>query len=59
MEIIRDEQSKEITFLYKLVPGCASSSWGSYCALMAGIPYHVVARGEFLQSNIYNCKILT
>ncbi|KAG9293455.1 hypothetical protein G9A89_009179 [Geosiphon pyriformis] len=54
MEIIRDDNDGELTFLYrsaiKLVPGRSTSSWGSFCATMAGVPAHVVQRANYLSS---------
>ncbi|RHZ76807.1 hypothetical protein Glove_192g13 [Diversispora epigaea] len=48
MEIVRDDNDEELTFLYRLVPGRSTSSWGTFCATIAGIPNHVVQRARQL-----------
>ena len=38
-------QSKEqLVFLYKLVEGCTISSYGSFCAMISGVPRSIVER---------------
>ncbi|GAM86102.1 hypothetical protein ANO11243_041120 [Dothideomycetidae sp. 11243] len=41
-------RSEEITYLYSLCPGRSSSSYGTVCAAMNGVPAPVVARAEQL-----------
>jgi len=44
------ESGDTVTFLRKLVPGAASTSYGIYCAELAGLPRTVIARAyELLQ----------
>ncbi|CAG8489217.1 10316_t:CDS:10 [Ambispora gerdemannii] len=50
MEIIKDEQDDEITFLYRLVPGRSTASWGTYCATLAGVPENIVQRAKHLST---------
>lgn len=38
------ESADGVTFLRKLVPGAASSSYGIYCAQLAGLPESIVTR---------------
>lgn len=46
MAIQVDEESKSITFLYRLEDGVAEGSFGMHCAAMCGIPKKVVERAE-------------
>ncbi|CAI2171965.1 328_t:CDS:10 [Funneliformis geosporum] len=48
MEIMKDDEQEELTFLYRLVPGRSISSWGTFCATLAGVPSHVVKRASYL-----------
>ncbi|EPX71524.1 MutS protein 3 [Schizosaccharomyces octosporus yFS286] len=41
-----DQNSQSISFLYKLVPGIASRSYGLNVARMAGIPISIIYRAE-------------
>jgi DNA mismatch repair protein MutS len=38
------ESGDDVTFLRKLVPGAASSSYGIYCARLAGLPEQIIGR---------------
>lgn len=38
------ESDDQVTFLRKLVPGAASTSYGIYCAYLAGLPEPIIAR---------------
>ncbi|WP_020616338.1 DNA mismatch repair protein MutS [Paenibacillus daejeonensis] len=38
------ESGEDVTFLRKLVPGAASSSYGIYCARLAGLPEQIIGR---------------
>ncbi|GES81967.1 MutS family protein MSH5 [Rhizophagus clarus] len=48
MEIMRDDEKEELTFLYRLVPGRSTTSWGTFCAAFAGVPSHIVKRASHL-----------
>src|SRR5581483_11174255 len=41
-----DQHKKEVTFLYKLVPGVCPKSYGMNVASMAGVPREIVDRAE-------------
>ena len=41
-----DDQSRTVTFLYRLEEGVAEGSFGMHCAAMCGIPEKVVARAH-------------
>nr|CAG8531242.1 9277_t:CDS:10 [Entrophospora candida] len=40
MEIFKDDRDEELTFLYRLVQGRSTSSWGTFCAAISGVPLH-------------------
>ncbi|MFC5648406.1 DNA mismatch repair protein MutS [Paenibacillus solisilvae] len=42
------ETGDNVTFLRKLVPGAASSSYGIYCAQLAGLPSSIISRAYTL-----------
>jgi DNA mismatch repair protein MutS len=42
------ESGTDITFLRKLVPGAASTSYGIYCAQIAGLPSSIITRAYTL-----------
>ncbi|ORY03496.1 DNA mismatch repair protein muts [Clohesyomyces aquaticus] len=46
MAIHVNDESKSITFLYKLEDGVAEGSFGMHCAAMCGIPKKVIADAE-------------
>ncbi|CAI6336012.1 unnamed protein product [Periconia digitata] len=46
MRIHVDDESKSITFLYKLEEGVAEGSFGMHCAAMCGIPSKVIENAE-------------
>jgi DNA mismatch repair protein MSH6 len=46
MRIHVDDESKSITFLYKLEDGVAEGSFGMHCAAMCGIPSKVIENAE-------------
>ncbi|RAR01164.1 DNA mismatch repair protein MutS [Stemphylium lycopersici] len=46
MRIHVDDESKSITFLYKLEEGVAEGSFGMHCAAMCGIPSKVIEDAE-------------
>ncbi|EFQ91520.1 hypothetical protein PTT_11611 [Pyrenophora teres f. teres 0-1] len=46
MRIHVDDDSKSITFLYKLEEGVAEGSFGMHCAAMCGIPKKVIENAE-------------
>lgn len=39
-----EESGDDVTFLRKLVPGAASTSYGIYCAQLAGLPESIIGR---------------
>ncbi|RHZ76117.1 hypothetical protein Glove_203g51 [Diversispora epigaea] len=43
-----DQDRKEVTFLYKLVPGVCPKSYGMNVANMAGIPRQIIDRAEMI-----------
>ncbi len=42
------ESGDDVTFLRKLVPGAADSSYGIYCARLAGLPESIISRAYAL-----------
>ncbi|CAG8587142.1 7126_t:CDS:10, partial [Dentiscutata heterogama] len=48
MEIMDDDKDEELTFLYRLIPGRSTSSWGTFCATLAGVPPNIVKRATHL-----------
>lgn len=46
MAIHVNDESKSITFLYKLEDGVAEGSFGMHCAAMCGIPSKVIENAE-------------
>ncbi|CAG8445606.1 11405_t:CDS:10, partial [Scutellospora calospora] len=48
MEIMNDDEDEELTFLYRLIPGRSTSSWGTFCATLAGVSPHIVKRAIHL-----------
>ncbi|EAU89431.2 DNA mismatch repair protein msh6 [Coprinopsis cinerea okayama7 len=46
MSTMVDEERQQLTFLYKLVDGAATSSFGSHVARLAGVPDTVVERAD-------------
>ncbi|EIW55250.1 DNA mismatch repair protein Msh6 [Trametes versicolor FP-101664 SS1] len=46
MQTLVDDEKRELVFLYKLVEGVASSSFGTHVANLAGVPLAVVERAE-------------
>ncbi|KAI5948811.1 MSH6 [Candida theae] len=51
MAIIVDQESRDITFLYKLENGTAPGSFGMNVALMCGIPREIVDNAEVAAKN--------
>jgi len=45
-----EENEEQVTFLRKLVPGAADTSYGIYCAQLAGIPGTIIERAYQLLS---------
>src|SRR5690606_23192101 len=45
-----EEDEEQVTFLRKLVPGAADTSYGIYCAQLAGIPAAIIERAYELLS---------
>ena len=48
MKILEDKNLEQITFLYQLVDGFASKSYGIHVAKLAGIPSRVIERADHL-----------
>ncbi|KAJ7702418.1 DNA mismatch repair protein msh6 [Mycena rosella] len=48
MATIVDEEKRDIVFLYKLVEGVATSSFGTHVANLAGVPLEVVERADLI-----------
>ncbi|KAL4079502.1 muts domain V-domain-containing protein [Scleroderma citrinum] len=48
MSTLLDDEKQELVFLYKLVEGVASSSFGTHVASLAGVPAEVVSRAEVI-----------
>ncbi|KAJ7591055.1 DNA mismatch repair protein Msh6 [Mycena floridula] len=48
MSSIVDEEKRDIVFLFKLVEGVATSSFGTHVANLAGIPLEVVERADLI-----------
>lgn len=46
-----EESGDHVTFLRKLVPGAADTSYGIYCAQLAGLPQSIIARAYDLLSD--------
>ncbi|KAH7907952.1 muts domain V-domain-containing protein [Hygrophoropsis aurantiaca] len=46
-----DKQQTQLVFLYKLVEGVASSSFGTHVANLAGVPTDVVKRAEVISTD--------
>lgn len=40
--------SRDVTFLYKLIDGSSEKSYGTHCALIAGIPKCIVENAEVI-----------
>nr|GAT55477.1 DNA mismatch repair protein 6 [Mycena chlorophos] len=51
MKTIVDDEKREIVFLYKLVEGVATSSFGTHVANLAGVPMPVVERADLISKN--------
>ncbi|KAA1472424.1 DNA mismatch repair protein Msh6 [Dentipellis sp. KUC8613] len=51
METMVDEERRELVFLYKLIDGVATSSFGTHVANLAGVPADVVERAEVVSKD--------
>ncbi|KAH7923446.1 DNA mismatch repair protein Msh6 [Leucogyrophana mollusca] len=51
MATLLDDEKQELVFLYKLVEGVASSSFGTHVASLAGVPADVVKRAELVSDD--------
>ncbi|KIM91619.1 hypothetical protein PILCRDRAFT_810908 [Piloderma croceum F 1598] len=51
MATLVDDEKRELVFLYKLVEGVASSSFGTHVANLAGVPVDVVKRAEVVSAD--------
>ena len=51
METLVDDEKRELVFLYKLVNGVATSSFGTHVANLAGVPIEVVERADVVSKD--------
>ncbi|KAJ3556566.1 hypothetical protein NM688_g1958 [Phlebia brevispora] len=51
MSTLVDDEKRELVFLYKLVEGVASSSFGTHVANLAGVPIEVVERADVVSKD--------
>ncbi|KAG2059752.1 DNA mismatch repair protein Msh6 [Suillus hirtellus] len=51
MSTMLDDEKHELVFLYKLVDGVASSSFGTHVAKLAGVPEEVIKRAEVVSQD--------
>ncbi|KAF8518415.1 DNA mismatch repair protein Msh6 [Hysterangium stoloniferum] len=51
MQTMVDEEKRELLFLYKLVEGVATGSFGTHVANLAGVPLDVVTRAEAISKD--------
>ncbi|KAF5351341.1 hypothetical protein D9758_008002 [Tetrapyrgos nigripes] len=51
MSTLVDDEKRAIIFLYKLIEGIATSSFGTHVANLAGVPLDVVERAEVISKN--------
>ncbi|KAI0319317.1 muts domain V-domain-containing protein [Amylostereum chailletii] len=54
METMVDDEERELVFLYKLVDGSATGSFGTHVANLAGVPLDVVQRAEVVSKDFAN-----
>ncbi|SCV04295.1 LAMI_0H14972g1_1 [Lachancea mirantina] len=59
MDILVDEDSQTITFLYKLVPGKSEGSFGMHVASMCGISKSIVDGAQLAADQLEHTSILT
>ncbi|KAF8583279.1 DNA mismatch repair protein Msh6 [Ramaria rubella] len=51
MQTMVDDEKRELLFLYKLVEGVATGSFGTHVANLAGVPLGVVTRAETISND--------
>ncbi|KAI0251081.1 muts domain V-domain-containing protein [Lactifluus subvellereus] len=51
MKTLVDDEKRELVFLYKLIDGIATSSFGTHVANLAGVPMDVVERAEIISKD--------
>merc|ERR1711879_270829 len=51
MNFMMDEETQDVTFLYKFTPGVCTNSHGLNCAKMAGLTPAIVERAKMLSQN--------
>ena len=61
MKILEDKDKEQITFLYQLVDGFASRSYGIHVAKLAGLPTSVIQKAQQLlqthhKHTLSNCQ---
>ena len=52
--VLVSEQGEKITFLRKIVPGCADKSYGLHVARLAGMPRSIITRAAEVLDNLEN-----
>ncbi|KAG5646336.1 hypothetical protein DXG03_003659 [Asterophora parasitica] len=51
MSTIVDDEKRDLVFLFKLIEGAATSSFGTHVANLAGVPLPVVERADLVSKN--------
>ncbi|KAG5654432.1 hypothetical protein H0H81_002621 [Sphagnurus paluster] len=51
MSTIVDDEKRDLVFLFKLIEGAATSSFGTHVANIAGVPMSVVERADIVSKN--------
>ncbi|KAF5379188.1 hypothetical protein D9615_005989 [Tricholomella constricta] len=51
MSTIVDDEKRDLVFLFKLIDGAATSSFGTHVANLAGVPLPVVERADLVSKN--------
>ncbi|KAI0031342.1 muts domain V-domain-containing protein [Vararia minispora EC-137] len=54
MQTMVNDEERELTFLYKLVDGIATGSFGTHVASLAGVPSDVVSRATVVSEDFAN-----
>lgn len=55
--VLVKEQGEKITFMRKIVPGCADKSYGIHVARLAGMPTSIIKRASEVLQNLENEEI--
>ncbi|MBX9742446.1 MAG: DNA mismatch repair protein MutS [Chthoniobacterales bacterium] len=59
LNVVVREQSDEIIFLHKIVPGAADRSYGIQVARLAGLPHVVIERAKEILKNLEKAELNT